>query len=100
MTVKAGDRLYPGSIIAEVPETPAITHKVMLPPDLEGYVIDVAADGRYTINDTILTLQLLDGTEKKLSMTQKWPIRIPRPNQKRHPASRPLAYHGYHVPTG
>lgn len=37
MTVKAGDRLYPGSIIAEVPETPAITHKVMLPPDLEGY---------------------------------------------------------------
>ena len=67
MTVKAGDRLYPGSIIAEVPETPAITHKVMLPPDLEGYVIDVAADGRYTINDTILTLQLLDGTEKKLS---------------------------------
>ena len=23
-------------------------------------------------------------------MTQKWPIRIPRPNQKRHPASRPL----------
>ena len=57
MTVKAGDRLYPGSIIAEVPETPAITHKVMLPPDLEGYVIDVAAAGRYTTNDTILTAQ-------------------------------------------
>ena len=90
MTVKAGDRLYPGSIIAEVPETPAITHKVMLPPDLEGYVIDVAADGRYTINDTILTLQLLDGTEKKLSMTQKWPIRVPRPTAKRYPASVPL----------
>ena len=90
MTVKAGDRLYPGSIIAEVPETPAITHKVMLPPDLEGYVIDVAADGKYTINDTILTLQLLDGTEKKLSMTQKWPIRVPRPTAKRYPASVPL----------
>ena len=90
MTVKAGDRLYPGSIIAEVPETPAITHKVMLPPDLEGYVVDVAADGKYTINDTILTLQLLDGTEKKLSMTQKWPIRVPRPTAKRYPASVPL----------
>ncbi len=90
MTVKAGDRLYPGSIIAEVPETPAITHKVMLPPDLEGYVVDVVADGKYTINDTILTLQLLDGTEKKLSMTQKWPIRVPRPTAKRYPASVPL----------
>ena len=90
MTVKAGDRLYPGSIIAEVPETPAITHKVMLPPDLEGYVVDVVADGKYTINDTILTLQLLDGTEKKLTMTQKWPIRVPRPTAKRYPASVPL----------
>lgn len=90
ITVKKGDRLYPGAIIAEVPETPAITHKVMLPPDLEGYVLDTAEDGAYTINDTILTLQLLDGTEKKLSMTQKWPIRIPRPTAKRYPASVPL----------
>ena len=36
MTVKKGDRLFPGSIIAEVPETPAILHKVMVPPDMEG----------------------------------------------------------------
>ena len=90
ITVKEGDFLRGGDIIAEVPETPAITHKVMLPPDLEGYVIDVAADGRYTINDTILTLQLLDGTEKKLSMTQKWPIRVARPTAKRFPATQPL----------
>lgn len=36
MTVKKGDRLYPGAVIAEVPETRAITHKVMVPPDMEG----------------------------------------------------------------
>ena len=35
MTVKKGDRLYPGAVIAEVPETRAITHKVMVPPDME-----------------------------------------------------------------
>ena len=90
MTVKKGDRVLPGTIIAEVPETRAIVHKVMVPPDTEGYVLDVVEDGEYTINEPLLTLQLLDGTEKKLTMTQKWPIRIPRPNQKRHPASRPL----------
>ena len=90
MTVKKGDRVLPGTIIAEVPETRAIIHKVMAPPDTEGYVLDVVEDGEYTINEPLLTLQLLDGTEKKLTMTQKWPIRIPRPNQKRHPASRPL----------
>ena len=90
MTVKAGDHLYPGSIIAEVPETPAIVHKVMIPPDVEGFVIDVVPDGRYTINDRLLTLQLSDGTEKPVTMTQKWPIRVPRPTAKRFPPTVPL----------
>ena len=90
MTVKKGDRVYGGTIIAEVPETPAILHKVMVPPDKEGYVLDVAEDGEYTISDPLVTIQHLDGSEETLTMTQKWPIRIPRPNQKRHPASRPL----------
>ena len=90
MTVKKGDRVLPGTIIAEVPETRAIVHKVMVPPDTEGYVLDVVEDGEYTINEPLLTLQLLDGTEKKLTMTQKWPIRVPRPTYKRFPASVPL----------
>ena len=90
MTVKKGDRVLPGTIIAEVPETRAIVHKVMVPPDTEGYVLDVVKDGEYTINEPLLTLQLLDGTEKKLTMTQKWPIRVPRPTYKRFPASVPL----------
>ena len=90
ITVKQGDYLIPGTIIAEVPETRAIVHKVMVPPNTEGYVLDVVSDGEYTINDCLLTLQLKDGSEKKLTMTQKWPIRIPRPTSKRYPATRPL----------
>ena len=90
MTVKKGDRLMPGTIIAEVPETRAIMHKVMVPPDVEGYVLDVVEDGEYTIMEPLLTLQLRDGTEKKLTMAQKWPIRTPRPTAKRFPATRPL----------
>lgn len=90
MTVKKGDRVFGGAIIAEVPETPAIMHKVMIPPEKEGYVLDVAADGEYTINEPLLTLQLLDGSEEQITMTQKWPIRIARPTAKRFPASQPL----------
>ena len=90
MVVKKGDHLMPGTIIAEVPETRAIVHKVMVPPDVEGYVLDVVPDGQYTINDPLLTLQLMDGSEKKLTMTQKWPIRRPRPTAKRFPAQKPL----------
>ena len=83
ITVKKGERLMPGTIIAEVPETRAIVHKVMVPPDMEGYVIDVVPDGSYTINDMLVKVQLMDGSEKELTMTQKWPIRVPRPAAKR-----------------
>ena len=56
LCVKPGDRVSGGTIIAEVPETPAIVHKVMVPPDVEGIVETVVPDGEYTINDTIVTL--------------------------------------------
>ena len=87
---KKDSQLLPGSIIAEVQETRAIVHKVMVPPDMEGTVLEVVADGDYTINDPLLTLLLPDGTKKELTMTQKWPIRIPRPTAKRFPAAQPL----------
>ena len=90
MTVKKGDHLYPGAVIAEVPETRAITHRVMVPPDMEGFVLSVAEDGDYTIGEPLVTLQKKDGSETTLSMTQKWPIRVPRPASRRYPASRPL----------
>ncbi|MDD3402020.1 MAG: V-type ATP synthase subunit A [Hespellia sp.] len=90
MTVSAGDYLHGGDIIAEVIETTAITHKCMVPPNMEGTVLEVAADGDYTIDEPLLTLELLNGGKKKLTMTQKWPIRIPRPVHHRFPASVPL----------
>ena len=48
VVVKEGDVLSGGMVIAEVPETPAILHKVMVPPDLEGTVVRAAGDGQYT----------------------------------------------------
>lgn len=90
ITVKQGDTLYPGDMIAEVPESRAIVHKVMVPPDMEGLVTDVVFDGQYTIDAPLLTLQLKNGREVKLTMTQKWPIRVPRPVSKRYPATQPL----------
>lgn len=90
ITVKNGDYITGGTIIAEVPETPAIMHKVMLSPNLEGYVEDVVSDGEYTISDTLLTLRTSDGNTRSITMTQKWPIRVPRPTAKRFPVTKPL----------
>lgn len=90
IVVKQGQHLFPGAIIAEVPETRAIVHKVMIPPDVEGSVINVVTDGKYKINDVLLTLQLGDGTELPVTMAQKWPIRVARPTAKRFPPAKPL----------
>lgn len=90
MTIEEGQAVFGGTVIATVPETNAIVHKVMVPPNMEGIILDVCQDGEYTINDPLCTLQLNDGTEVKLTMTQKWPIRIPRPTSKRYPANKPL----------
>ncbi|MCI9052332.1 MAG: V-type ATP synthase subunit A [Lachnospiraceae bacterium] len=90
MVIKPNQTVYGGTIIAEVPETSAVVHKVMIPPDLEGVILSVMPDGKYTIKDTIAVLQLEDGSEVNLTMTQVWPIRVPRPTHSRYPASKPL----------
>ncbi|MGF6990567.1 V/A-type H+-transporting ATPase subunit A [Lachnospiraceae bacterium PM6-15] len=90
LTVKVGDRLTPGAIIAEVPETRAILHKCMVPPDVYGQVVSVVPDGEYTIDETLVVIELRDGSKKELTMTQQWPIRVPRPVHHRYSASVPL----------
>lgn len=90
ITVKPGDLLTGGTIIAEVPETTAILHKSMVPPDIYGTVSNVVPDGKYTIKDTLITYINDKGQEMELSLTQKWPIRIPRPTTKRYASDRPL----------
>ena len=91
ITVKEGDVVGPGTIIAETQETASILHKSMVPPSItEGTVIKAAPDGDYTILEPIVTIQLNDGTTKELALAQKWPIRIPRPTHLRHPANVPL----------
>ena len=91
ITVKEGDVVGPGSIIAETQETDSILHKSMVPPNLtEATVIHAAPDGEYTILEPIVTIQFADGTTEDLALAQKWPIRIPRPTHKRFPASVPL----------
>lgn len=90
MTVSEGMEVYGGTIIAEVPETASIIHKSMVPPNIQGIVKSVVPDGKYNITQTIAVLALENGSEYKLKLAQKWPIRIPRPTSKRYPASKPL----------
>ena len=92
ITVKAGDKVTAGQIYATCPETPLIIHKCMIPPSVkEATVSFTAENGQYTVNDTVLKLNI-EGEEQELPLTlcQKWAIREPRPSKQRLPISRPL----------
>ena len=89
ITAKVGDSVKAGDIIAEVPETSLIMHKIMIPHGISGEITWVAKSGEYTISDCLAKVKTEDG-EKEITMTQKWPIKTERPYEVRQPISRPL----------
>ncbi len=90
ITVKVGDKLKGGDIYATLPETAIIEHRVMVSPLLHGEVVKVAKDGKYTINDTVVVIKDENGKKTNLTLCQQWPIRTPRPVNKKLPADVPL----------
>ncbi len=90
ITVKKGDVLHGGDIYGTVPETPVIEHRLLVPPNVSGTVTSVSRDGRYKINDTVVTLKDDGGKEISLTLCQRWPIRTPRPVSEKLPLDIPL----------
>ena len=84
-TAKAGDAVSGGDVIGTVQETINVEHRIMVPPNVSG-TIDEIKDGKFKVVDTICTLT--DGT--KLQMMQKWPVRMPRPVNKKLTPNTPL----------
>ena len=84
--VNVGDSVNPGDIIGSVQETENINHKIMVPPNISGGKIKEIKKGQFTVIETIAKLD--NGTELKLS--QKWPVRTPRPVTKKLSPKTPL----------
>ncbi len=85
-TVEAGDEVEPGDVIGEVPETESITHKVMVPPDVDGGEIDTIEAGTFTVEETVATLD----SGEEISMHQEWPVRSARPAAEKQTPTIPL----------
>ncbi len=86
---QVGDRVRGGALLGTVPETALIEHRVILPPDMEGTLTWVAPEGEYTIVDPIARLQTQRG-EQEITMLHRWPVRRPRPYQRRLPPTEML----------
>ncbi len=80
--LKVGDAVHGGTILGTVPETEALEHRVMVPPDVSGTLTWIAPEMKYTIEEPIARVQTEHG-ERELSMLQRWPVRRARPYKAR-----------------
>jgi V/A-type H+-transporting ATPase subunit A len=76
-----GDEVRGGEILGTVQETAVIEHRVLAPPDLEGELVSIAAEGEYALSDVIAVLRRA-GAEVPIMMVQRWPVKRPRPYQE------------------
>ncbi|WP_091931528.1 ATP synthase subunit A [Methanolobus profundi] len=84
-TVSSGDSVTGGQTIGVVQETENVEHKIMMPPTVSGTVEEIKS-GKFKVDETVCVLT--DGTE--VSMMQKWPVRMPRPVEKKFIPRKPL----------
>ncbi len=89
-TANVGDEVKPGNVLGTVKETELIDHSIMVPPDHPGgKLTKIVSEGDYDLETDIATTEK-DGNSINLKMYHKWPVRKPRPYQKKHDPTIPL----------
>ncbi|MDF2472665.1 MAG: atpA, partial [Anaerocolumna sp.] len=88
-TASVGDKVESGDIIGTVTETEIVTQKIMIPYKVSGTIKSIT-EGDFTIEETIAEVEAADGTITKVTMMQKWPVRVGRPYKEKLSPSMPL----------
>ena len=91
ISAQVGDHLEGGSLYGSCQETALIKHHLMLSPRLSGTVVEAKASGMYKVNDVVLKIKDENGNVFDVDLTQRWPIRQPRPIKTRKQLIKPLA---------
>lgn len=86
---KPGDKVLGGTVLGTVQETDVVLHKIMLPPNMSGEIVEINS-GSYTVTDVIGKIKTDKGEIKDLTLMQKWPVRVGRPYNKKLSPDVPL----------
>ena len=82
--VQVGDRVGPGDTLATIPETAAIEHRILTPPNREGVVTAVGPD-RLSITEPAVWID-----DEPVTALTLWPVRQRRPVSRRLDPLAPL----------
>ncbi len=86
--VGKGAQVTGGDIIGIVRENSIAEHRIMVPPGVSGKVKSIK-EGEFTVDETVCTLTGSKG-DIKLTMMQKWPVRVGRPYKSKVAPTMPL----------
>ena len=86
--VAKGDKVTAGDVIGTVQENKVVEHRIMVPFGVEGTVSKIS-EGEFTIDEVVCTVKT-DKGDRKLTMTQKWPVRRGRPYKTKMSPVTPL----------
>ena len=86
--VGKGAEVAAGDVIGVVQENSVVEHRIMVPPYVSGKVKSIK-EGEFTVDETVCTLATQKG-DVKLTMMQKWPVRVGRPYKSKIAPSMPL----------
>ena len=95
---KAGDKVIAADWLGEVKEG-WLPHKIMVPFSFKGeYTVkEVAPAGDYNIDEVIAVLTDASGEDVKVTMTQKWPVKVAIKNYREKPRPRRIMETGVRV---
>lgn len=83
-------RATPGMLLGTVEETGTIEHRILVPPGVEGALLESAPEGDYRVEDAIGRIRTADGHIHELKLFHRWPVRVPRPYSRRDHEAVPL----------
>lgn len=86
--VEKGDNVKAGDFLGYVQESELIQHRIMVPPGISGKVSDISS-GKKTVNDIAAKIKS-NGDTYEVLLSQKWPVRLSRPVDKKLDPVEPL----------
>jgi len=86
----AGEEVHGGTILGRVRETESVEHRILVPPEVQGELLELAPAGEYRLDDPIARIREPLGRLRELHLYHRWPVRRPRPYRRRDDAVIPL----------
>jgi V/A-type H+-transporting ATPase subunit A len=85
-----GDMVSSGTLLGTVRETSLLLHRIICPPDVEGEIVWITPQTKVASGGVVAKVKNALGRTIDIPLTQRWPVRSPRPYRDRLRPNEPL----------